>query len=184
MPAWFNAIWPVALFFLGQASTFLSGSINEKRQIARETKARQAEREKVVTERRETFELDHLQRLNEALQNLGRAAGSAHVADLRVARETGHYGGALLGADISDVHHQANRDVHMLRNLVLDEGLRTQLARTQSALNDPNSLVRATPQEGEQRFHEAMLMLNDAQDAIAARIREIYQTTSLAERRA
>jgi hypothetical protein len=72
----------------------------------------------------------------------------------------------------------------MLRNLVLDEELRTQIARTHSALNDPGNLRRATPQQGEQRLHEAMLMLDGAQDAIAARIREIYVAESLPERRA
>ncbi|WP_328441743.1 hypothetical protein OHA71_42760 [Streptomyces sp. NBC_00444] len=111
MPAWFNSLWPVATFILGLASTYLLSFITEKRQIARESSTRQAERDKVLTERREKFELDHLERLNEALQKLGRAVGSVHFLDTMTSRDSGQYAGTLLPEDDSNAFLDANRDV-------------------------------------------------------------------------
>ncbi|MFD6998799.1 hypothetical protein ACFWA5_21575 [Streptomyces mirabilis] len=179
MPEWFSSVWPVATFFLGGASAYLRDFVTEKRQIARDSKARQAERDKVISERRETFELDHLERLNEALQKLGRAAGRAHHVDMMTSRQTGHYAGTRLSSEDSDAFAQANRDVHMLRNLVLDDALRNQVARVHEALNVPSSMHRSDPDDAEQQFAVAILALDAAQAAIAARIREIYLTASL-----
>ncbi|MEY2243188.1 hypothetical protein AB8A21_09630 [Streptomyces sp. BF23-18] len=184
MPAWFNAVWPVAAFFLGGASAYLRDFVTEKRQIARETNARQAERDKAISERRETFELDHLERLNEALQKLGRAAGRLHHVDLMTSRQTGHYAGTQLPAEVDEAFSQANRDVHMLRNLVLDEALRNQVTRAFEALNVPSVMHRADPDDAERAFLAAVLALEAVQADIAARIREIYLTASLPAARA
>ncbi|MCW1100088.1 hypothetical protein OJ963_40580 [Streptomyces sp. RS2] len=174
MPAWFNAVWPVVTFTLGLASTYLTSFINEKRQISREAKAREAEREKAVTDRRETFELDHLVRLNEALQDLARAAAQAHLADMRVSRETGHYASTLLPEGISDTFHQAGRTVRMLKNVVLDDALRDQVTKAAHALHVPSMMMRAEPGKAERAFFEATELVEAAQEAVAQRIREIY----------
>ncbi|MFI6662510.1 hypothetical protein ACIBL8_44195 [Streptomyces sp. NPDC050523] len=186
MPAWFNAVWGVVAFILGGASSYLRDFITEKRQIAREAKVRQAERDKVVTERRETFELEHLERLNEAIHRLGRAAGRAHDTDMRTARQTGVYAddSTRVGEEVAEEFREANREVHMLRNLVLDEKLREQVAQAHRAANVPSSMHRSDPQVAERRFAEAILLLDAAHDAIAARIREIYLTAKLPEHRA
>ncbi|MGW6924479.1 hypothetical protein ACWGA9_24860 [Streptomyces sp. NPDC054950] len=174
MPQWFTALWPVAVFFLGQASTYLTSSVTEKRQIAREAKTRQAERAKVITERRETFELDHLVRLNEALQDLARAAMQVHLVDMRTSEETGHYAGTMLPDGLSDTLMQAGRTVRMLRNLVLDDGLRAQVTEAASALKRPSMMLRAETTEAQLVFNEALDLVDFAQEAVARRIREIY----------
>ncbi|MFF4356916.1 hypothetical protein [Streptomyces sp. NPDC001604] len=184
MPKWFTAVWPVATFILGGASAYLRDFVTERRQLAREIKARQAERDKVITDRRETFELDHLERLNEALHKLGRAAGQAHDADMRTSRQTGVYAGTLIGEGVAEEFRQANRDVHMLRLLVLDDELRERVTQAHSAANVPSSMHRSDPQVAERRFAEAIMLLDEAHAAIAARIREIYLTASLPEHRA
>ncbi|MDX2708091.1 hypothetical protein PV350_35390 [Streptomyces sp. PA03-6a] len=178
MPAWFTAVWPVATFAIGHASTYFTGFITEKRQLAREAKARQAERDKLLTDRRETFELDHLERLNEALQKLGRAVGRAHHVDMMTSRETGHYAGTQLPTEDSEAFSTANRDVHMLRNLVLDDELRQRVARAHELLNIPSGMHRVPPESGERAFESAILALDKVQADIAARIREIYLTAS------
>ncbi|MEU6807716.1 hypothetical protein ABZ920_01550 [Streptomyces sp. NPDC046831] len=162
-------------FTFGLASTYLTSFINEKRQIAREAKARQAERRKAITDRREAFELDHLVRLNEALQDLARAAAQAHFADMRVSRETGHYAGTLLPEGVSDTFHQAGRTVRMLKNLVLDDALRAQVTDAAHALHVPSMMMRAKPEQAERAaFFEATEQVDAAQEAVAQRIREIY----------
>jgi hypothetical protein len=181
MPAWFNSVWPVATFFLGAASAYLRDFLTEKRQIAREANARQAERDKVLTERRETFELDHLERLNEALQKLGRAVGRVHFLDTTTSRDSGQYAGTLLPEEDSSALLDANREVFMLRSLVLDDALRAHTEHAQDLLNVPSSLHRSDPEAAETAFHQAILALDDAQSAIAQRIRQIYMTASLPE---
>ncbi|MFJ5059711.1 hypothetical protein ACIP96_09800 [Streptomyces nigra] len=174
MPAWFNSVWPVVTFSLGLASTYLTSFITEKRQIAREDTARQAERDKVLIERRETFELDHLVRLNEALQDLGRIATQVHLVDMRTSNETGHYAGTLLPDGLSDTFLQCGRTVRMLRNLVLDDALRAQVAEAAEALHRPSMMLRAETVEAQQVLDEALTILEATQEAVARRIREIY----------
>lgn len=181
MPAWFNAVWPVATFLLGHASTYFTGFITEKRQIAREAKARQGERDKVLIERRETFELDHLERLNEALQKLGRAASGLHRFDTMASRQTGEYASTLVPEEDSNAYLDANRDVYMLRNLILDDALRVHVAHAHELLNMPSSMSRSNPEQAEDAFTQAILALDDAQSAIAQRIRQIYMIASLPE---
>ncbi|MGW3024512.1 hypothetical protein [Streptomyces sp. NPDC001221] len=183
MPKWFTAVWPVVTFILGGGSAYLRDFITEKRQIARDTKTRQAERNKAITERRETFELDHLERLNEALQKLGRAAGRTHHVDMMIARASGQYASTQLSQDDSDAFNQANRDVYMLRNLVLDDQLRRQVTRAHEALNVPSTMRGASPEQAEARFSQAITMLDEVQAAIAVRVREIYLTASLPQSR-
>jgi hypothetical protein len=181
MPAWFNSLWPVATFILGLASTYFLSFLTEKRQIAREAQARQAERDRVLTERRETFELEHLERLNEALQKLGRAVGRVHFVDTMTGRDSGQYAGTLLPEEDSNALLDANRDVYMLRNLVLDGALRAHIEHACALLNLPSGLHRSDPEAADDAFHQAILALDDAQSAIAQRIRQIYMTASLPE---
>ncbi|MEU5892525.1 hypothetical protein ABZ835_37650 [Streptomyces sp. NPDC047461] len=174
MPAWFNSLWPVATFILGLASTYLLSFITEKRQIAREAKVLQAERDKVITDRRETFELDHLVRLNEALQDLARVAAQVHLVDMRTSEETGHYAGTFLPDGLSDNFMQAGRTVRMLQNLILANDLRAQVAEAADALHRPSMMLRAETMEAQQVFNEAADLVDAAQEAVARRIREIY----------
>ncbi|WP_330323482.1 hypothetical protein [Streptomyces pseudovenezuelae] len=174
MPKWFTAVWPVAVFFLGQASTYLTGFITEKRRIAQARQALRDDRNKAITDRRETFELDHLVRLNEALQDLARAATQIHLVDMRTSGETGHYAGTLLPDGLSDNFMQAGRTVRMLRNLVLDDDLRTLVIEAAAALHRPSMMLRAETMDARQVFDEAVDLVDTAQEAVAERIRKIY----------
>lgn len=174
MPAWFNSVWPVATFVLGGASAYLRDFLTEKRQIVREANARQADRDKVISERRETFELSHLERLNDALQRLGRAAARAHTRDMTAARSTGYYGSEPLGDELAEALADANRDVYMLRHLALDDVLRTAVARAHVAINAPSGMHRGNPNEAEAAFGQGVIAMETAHSVIGERIREIY----------
>ncbi|WP_314225069.1 hypothetical protein [Streptomyces zaehneri] len=95
------------------------------------------------------------------------------------ARQTGHYAGTLLPDGYSDALDEANREVRMLKDLVLDEELRNLVGRARDAILLPSTLMRAPVEEAEARFAEAVPLLSAAQAAIAARIREIYLTAAL-----
>ena len=181
MPAWFTAVWPIVTFMLGGGSAYLRDFLTEKRQLAREVDARQAERDKVLVDRREAFELDHLERLTDSLQKLGRAVGRAHFIDTMTSRDTGHYAATQLGEEDSTALFEANRDVYMLRNLILDDALRAHVHHAHELLQVPSGLLRSDPEEAEAALDQAVHALRDAQSAIAERIRRIYMTAPLPE---
>ncbi|MEU3835593.1 hypothetical protein [Streptomyces microflavus] len=176
MDSGWMAVWPVAAFFLGGLATQLTGWLNHRRQRAE--KAEDAA--SAFRQRREEFELDHLQRLNEALQVLGRAVGKAHFADVMTSRETGHYAGTLLSSEDSDTLSAANREVHMLLGLVLDDSLREEVRRAHELLNVPSGMHRSQVEHAESAFATAILALEAVQGRIAERIREIYLTGPVA----
>lgn len=170
------AVWPVAAFFLGGLATQLTGWLNHRRQRAEKTEDAAA----AFRQRREEFELDHLQRLNEALQVLGRAVGRAHHTDLMTSRETGHYAGTMLGPEDSDALGAANREVYMLLRLVLDDSLREEVRSAHELLNVPSAMHRSPVEQAESAFARAILSLEEVQGRIAERIREIYLTSPVA----
>lgn len=175
----FSTVWPVATFFLGGTSAYIRDYVTERRQIARAAKALSDERSKAVTDRRETFELDHLVRLNEALQDLARVAAQVHLVDMRTSETTGHYAGTMLPDELSDNFFQTSRTVRMMRNLVLDDGLRAQVSEATSALHRPSMMHRAETMQAQQVFNEAQDLLDAAQEAVARRIREIYASAEM-----
>ncbi|MFC8491211.1 hypothetical protein ACFUJU_10470 [Streptomyces sp. NPDC057235] len=177
------ALWPIAVFFLGGLSTHLTGWLTYRRQ--------QKEREQAAVaaryERRENFELEHLQKLNEALQVLGRTTARAHHADMMASRETRLYGGEMLDPDLDEELRVAHKEVHMLAGLVLDGRLREQVKEARSELSKTSGMIRADPREAEAVFMEGIRQASQVQDQIATRIREIYLSStpdSLPARRA
>lgn len=176
MPAWFNAAWPVATFFLGGLSIHTRDLLAEKRQRKRDEETRRAERTKAIVDRREGFELDHLLRLNEALQTLTRAAAKIHHADLMVSRQTGQYASTLVGEPIGQELLEANRLVGGLKHLVLPDDLRALVQRAVEAVNTPSTMHRSNPAEAEQAFERGIVLVARAQEGIAERVRLIYLT--------
>lgn len=171
-----SSVWPVVTFAVGGASTYFRDGLAEKRRLAREKGARDAERKRAVIDRRETFELDHLQKLNDALAGLGRAAGEAHHIDTMASRQTGVYAGTQIGEEASNAMMLANRNVSTLAGLVLDDALRTAVEHAHEQLNIPSSMHRSRVEDAQAAFHRAFLALDRAQALIAERIREIYLT--------
>ncbi|MGW5273623.1 hypothetical protein ACWEQP_13745 [Streptomyces sp. NPDC004044] len=164
----------MAVFFLGGVATQLTGWLTHRRQqLGREQDAAAA-----LHTRREGFELDHLQRLNDALHALGRATVQAHHADMMASRETRLYAANLLGGDLAEEQRLANRDVRMLAGLVLDDALRGQVRSAQSALNVPSMMLRSDPTEADAAFRVGAEQLEVVQERVAARIREIYLTST------
>lgn len=167
-------MWPVAVFVLGGASTWGRDLLTEGHQRRREMDARKAERAKAVVERRETFELDHLQKLNDAFNDLGRAAGHAHFIDMQTSRQTGVYAGTQLTEQASDAFLLANRGVYTLLGLVLDDELRAQVEAAHAAVNAPSRMHGAELAVAELAYNRSVLALDAAQAGISQRIREMY----------
>lgn len=174
MLGWWGSVWSVAVFFLGGVVTYVRDLLNEKRRLSREREAREAQWHKAVRDRREQFELEHLQRLNEALQSLGHGVARAHHADLMASHQTGRYASTMLGDELGDAAVEANRNVTMLKYLVLEERLRDLVSVAHAALNVPGGMRDSSPDEAEAAFARALALLDRAQAGVAERIRSIY----------
>lgn len=178
MPAWFNTFWPVATFILGLASTYLLSFLTEKRQIAREAEARQAERDKALTERRENFELENLTRLADALQRFGRSAMRVHLADMPGRDEPQVYAASPLPSELDETLRLDTAEVSLLRSMVLETELRDQVTDVIDALRRTLPMAGGDPREAERVHMHGIVLLDGAIKAVASRIREIYVTAA------
>ncbi|WP_392668609.1 hypothetical protein [Streptomyces sp. LN785] len=167
-------VWPVAVFFLGGMATQLTGWLTHRRKQME----RKQDAAAVLHARRESFELEHLQKLTDAVQVLGRTAARAHHADMMASSETRLYGAGLLGEELSEENRVANQDVRMLSGLVLDDELREQVRAAQSAINTPAMMLRVDPTEADAAYSVGIEQLHHVQARIADRIREIYLTST------
>lgn len=96
-----------------------------------------------------------------------------HTADRLSSAQTGVYAGALVDDEIAQALLEANREVHALARLVLDDDLRRAVADAAAVVNLPSLLHRATVGEGEAAMDAGIRAVEQAQGRIASRIREI-----------
>lgn len=167
-------VWPVAVFFLGGMATQFTGWLGHRRQQLERSQDAAA----ALHARRENFELDQLQKLSDALQNLGRRAAQVHHADMIASRETRLYGAERLSEELDEANRQAHQEVRMLSRLVLDDDLREQIGAARSAIIVPSTMRRVDPDDAEAALHAGFLQLDHVMDRVAARIREIYLTST------
>ncbi|MFF5359406.1 hypothetical protein ACFY4I_08360 [Streptomyces scabiei] len=178
MPAWFNSLWPVATFILGLASTYFLSFLTEKRQIAREADARQAERDRTLTERRETFELESLTKLADALQRYGRSSVRVHLADMPGRDEAQVYAASPLPSELDETLRLHTAEVSLLRSMILENELRNQVTAVMDALRRTLPMAGGNPREAERVHMQGVLLLDGVMEAVGSRIREIYVTAT------
>lgn len=175
-----SELLPVGTLVLGYLGTLFTESRRDAREWHREELARSSARKQQLLDRRESFEIDHLVRLNEALNDLARASGRLHHLDSMIAKQSGSYASHQIGdEETSQAMLAANRSVHTLTGLVLNDGLRELVREAHRACNEPSSLRNATQEEAETVFHRAVSKLETAQDGIAVRVRDLYQRGAL-----
>ncbi|WP_445183652.1 hypothetical protein ACTXG6_35220 [Pseudonocardia sp. Cha107L01] len=168
----FQQLLPLITFLVGAGSTVFAETRRDARLLRRELAAHDRMRRAAAEDRRDTFELEHLLKLNSALSDHARAAGAAHHADIMMSRQTGKYGSARLGDELSDALMKANRSVNELKGLVLVDEVRQLVQDAQTALNTPQSA--RSEDAAEAAMATASVALNAAQSAIATRVRSIY----------
>lgn len=180
---WQNVL-PVITLIVGGLLTYLTQSGTDARQRRTAREALLLDRAARREERRETFELGHLLRLNEALMRYARAVGKAHHHDAMVAKQSGAFASHQLPEDLSDEEHLAGREVLGLMNLVLDDDLRAKVNREYQLMSHVASLTDVTVEEARAALGSALRAHEVAMEGIAARIRQIYidQAVSTADR--
>jgi hypothetical protein len=167
-------ILPVITLILGYFGTLLTESKRDARAVTRTREERDAVATQKRREWRETFELETLRRAHTSLSDLARAAMRHHLADMREAQSTGTYGKALVGDELSQTLLAANRAVHEVLGLILDDDIRASVQRAHEAVNLA-ARHRGSPNDAENLIHLGSSQVGIAQQAIAERVREIYK---------
>ena len=169
-----NAVLPVITLILGYFGTLLTESKRDARAATRAQAERDASAAQKRHEWRETFELETLLRAHNSLSDLARAAMRQHLADWREARVTGQYGTALVDDELSQALLTANRAVHDVLGLILDDDIRASVQRAHEAMNLP-ATHRGTATDAENLVCLGVAQLRLAQEAVGERIRAIYK---------
>lgn len=158
----FDQVWPVAAFFLGVMSTLLTEAVKARRARADELRKASASRAQFLLDRRDSFELEHLLRVNEALAALTKATADAqneYLNNFEVSLEARQH------------VETANGEVVAVRHLILDDELREWVRLAHRAL------LRAGRSAGKAETPDpdaAVNALKIAREGIAERIRSIY----------
>ena len=93
-----------------------------------------------------------------------------------ISKQTGSYASTLLPEGVSEEQRLANQRVHALSSLVLIEEIRTAVTTAQTLINRPSGMHKSDPKVAERAFNDGAVAVDAAQEAVAARIREIYLT--------
>ena len=172
--SWYTTLLPVGTLVLGAGLTEVRSWVADRRQRGEAERMAAVERQRTQEERRETFELDLLVRLQEALLEYGRATGRLHHIDMMISKQTGSYASTQLPEEASDHEYAAGRQMLALMNMVLDIELRQLVREAYTRMSAVGSMHRSTPQDAEDAFTAAATLHAEALEAVATRIRDIY----------
>ncbi|MEU2740233.1 hypothetical protein ABZ656_33970 [Streptomyces sp. NPDC007095] len=182
------ALWTVGSFLLGQGVVFGGVLINNASQARRERAAREAERQRLHAERREAFELAHLQDLHAELTELLLVAEPCllqwcrwhrmvDTPDSRV-NERVRQRREELEASATELERTANQHlekINRLTGLVIPDRLRRQVSNAYGRYEYlADNLADDGPDATETQLPGAIAQIHTAQAEVAARIREIY----------
>jgi hypothetical protein len=121
---------------LGFAAKAVSDWLQDKRALQRERETRDALRHDQLAERRASFQRQTLLDLQDALQDLARAAGAANVQDELAFQRTGNWQRQPLGDELNQQAFLANRRVLLLTVRVRDLALRNAVRQFRDLTND------------------------------------------------
>jgi hypothetical protein len=121
---WFPVLFPVFTLLLGFAIKFVSDWVQHKRDLERDRETRKEARHDLLAERRTDFQRQTLLDLQEAVQDIARAAGAVHVEDARAYKQTGQWQKQRIPEELDQQILLANRRVMLLNVRVRDAELR------------------------------------------------------------
>lgn len=159
-----TAVLPVVTLALGVLLNQWTDARKERAALERERSLRRLDREQSLLDRREAFELTHLQEVHEVLSEMYTAA-----LRCREVVEADEQPGDATSAALRD----ANRRFTSIKGLILDESIRNCSKRAHEEIN---LMSQGAPIDWLQDLSVELTTrhLDTAQEAIAARLRDIY----------
>jgi hypothetical protein len=117
--------------------------------------------------------LHNLLELQEAVQDMARAAGAANVHDEKAFKDTGAWQRQSLSEELDDQAFAANRRVLLLTAGVSDESLRITLDQFRTFLNQTHGL--GSPADQRNSSKTALALAMKLQETIHNRIGELFR---------
>ncbi|MCM4084951.1 hypothetical protein [Paractinoplanes hotanensis] len=168
----------------GVVVTSVANIANERRKIEHDRKVKDTDRQRAIADRRRAFEIENLQAAYDGLWQMMRDSTKTHLEDLKIARTTEHgYGGTLLGFDTDEKELAVRAQIRKSIRLILDEDIRRKADDATSAMTDVVMLGvkgKALNQgpvsaaHGEDMHNKAIMLADDAMDAISERLRQLF----------
>lgn len=184
------ALWTVGSFLLGQGVVFGGALINNASQARRERAARDAERARTLADRRETFELAHLQDLHAELSELLLVAedninqwcawhrlSSRTPTRRRTAEDVVRQLGEIraVADELERITNEHREKINRLAGLVIPDRLRIRVINAHMRYEQLSEiLVEDGPDAAQNALPSAIAKLHGVQREVADRIREIY----------
>ena len=138
------------------------------------TKARRLEREDRAAEERSIFQRNTLMDVNKAITRSMRDTAVLHLADVKVAHETGDYAGHVLPDSTEVGSLERGQELAHLTNLILDEDIREKVQALRRAMHAVGRPGPRSLQEGEEEFDHLVSLLERVQVEIAEAIRSLW----------
>lgn len=178
-----SAVWLLAAFVLGAAFNMLCVWLLGRRRAKRPDEPpapapEPVENARTERERREAFELQKLIDTHEALTEFARRTFNAYfpMEGKNIAGPNYRWRGGVDVRTMNEVS-EAGLRLHALEGLVLDDHIRELVRAARSSLQLHFEV--ATVEQAKQAFNYAAAALEEAQTALAARIRAIYGRAQL-----
>ncbi|MEV3855066.1 hypothetical protein AB0J38_12155 [Streptomyces sp. NPDC050095] len=186
-----SGLWTVGSFLLGQSVIFGGVVLNNRAQARRERSAREADRQRTLADRRDTFELDHLQQLHVAISDLLVTGEKSltqwirwHGYLYRQAQQPGVQDDELERRirEIKDRAEELTRtaDAHAesvsrLASLVIPDRLRSRVYNAYDEYDQMGEIfAEGGAEDGERALPDMVAALKAARRDVAERIREIH----------
>ncbi|BAV74182.1 hypothetical protein PCAU_1973 [Pseudomonas chlororaphis subsp. aurantiaca] len=170
------AVWfPVVTLVAGALLKAAFDYLNEARQEARERRVRLEKRQETFLMQRIEAQRVLLPQLQESIVELMRATNLLHLEDLKNSRETGAWGKALVGDEISDRSLASFRQVGLYRVRIHDDELRDDIAKLCSLCS--SAIYAKSEYEADEIMVSAGLFFSEVNE----RLGEVFRTLDAQE---
>lgn len=177
-PLWATIALPLIGYVVALGTELLRNGLQSRREHALRTRNRQ----EIMQDRKEQFELEVLKNAYAALNRLARAAMRFHLIDMSVAKEVGSYASRRIDQrtdpGLDEEFRQASVQLSSEIELVLDDDLRVRLEETRDALNTPSEMYHSSAEDADRVMMQAVEDTYETQRLIGIRIRELYMPTA------
>ncbi|MFB7212714.1 hypothetical protein [Streptomyces sp. NPDC056255] len=188
-----SGIWTVGSFLLGQGVIFGGVVLNNSAQARRERSARNDDRQRVLNDRREAFELQHLMDVHGALSALLSVAqlhfvlqsstirgGEPPGEDERAEWELDQEAIADRAAAVAEQVAEHAEQLKTLYELLLQDQVRDKVREAVHEFEDVESaVIQPGPGSVSSRIPPLLGSIRQARSMVADRIREIYASPEL-----
>jgi hypothetical protein len=163
-----EALWGLLGALVGAGASIATSWLSNRHEIARQHLADSLER----IERSRAFQRDNLLELQQSLQDAVRLSARAQLKDEQAFRQSGEWGKALLGEEVSEGTRAANARLMALTERVADDSVRASVKNLRERLATLS--VARTQEQANAVWGDAMAAFPLVMEQIGTALRRLY----------